>query len=130
MQHLAAFERWVYDTVHLADYVALSSQMQIRFSVADQPNNSMTEAAIDAVRVEYVDCPQTVFRGDLNCDGVLTAFDIDPFVMALSSPQTYAELYPGCNYMAADINCDGQVNVFDIDPFVGCLVGEGCPPCP
>jgi hypothetical protein len=130
MQHLAAFERWVYDTLHLGDYVPLTANMRIRFSTVDLPNNSMTEAGIDAVRVEYVDCPMAAVHGDLNCDGVVNGYDIDPFVVALTDATQYAQLYPDCNRMAGDINCDGDVNGYDIDPFVACLTAGACPPCP
>ncbi len=61
--------------------------------------------------------------GDLNCDGLVNVFDIDPFVLALTDPAAYALAYPDCDYMLADINGDGLVNVFDIDPFVELLVG-------
>jgi hypothetical protein len=65
-------------------------------------------------------------RGDLNCDGAINNFDIDPFVLALTNPSGYAAAYPACDLYNADINCDGAVNNFDIDPFVQCLTG-GCP---
>lgn len=71
--------------------------------------------------------------GDLNCDDLVNAFDIDPFVLALTSAPSFAAyyaVYPDCEAMLADVNCDGAVNVFDIDPFVWCLVGGGCAPCP
>jgi hypothetical protein len=61
--------------------------------------------------------------GDLNCDGLVNAFDIDPFVLALIDPDAYALAYPDCDYMLADINGDGAVNAFDIDPFVLLLTG-------
>lgn len=67
--------------------------------------------------------------GDVNCDGLINTFDIDPFVLALTNPAGHAAAFPHCDYMLADINCDGFVNTFDIDPFVQCLTG-GCPPCP
>jgi hypothetical protein len=67
--------------------------------------------------------------GDLNCDGSVDAFDIDPFVLALTDPSSYAAAYPGCNILNADADCSGDVNAFDIDPFVGCLT-VGCDPCP
>jgi hypothetical protein len=63
--------------------------------------------------------------GDLNCDGLINAFDIDPFVLALTDPAAYAAQYPDCDYMLADINGDGLVNAFDIDPFVVLLTGGG-----
>ena len=61
--------------------------------------------------------------GDLNCDGVLNAFDIDPFVLALTDPAGYAAAWPDCDRMLADCNGDGEVNAFDIDPFVELLTG-------
>ena len=61
--------------------------------------------------------------GDLNCDGLVNSFDIDPFVLAVSDPVAYAEAYPDCDYMLADVNNDGLVNSFDIDPFVILLTG-------
>ena len=67
--------------------------------------------------------------GDLNCDNAINAFDIDPFVLALTNPDAYGAAYPNCNILNADVNCDGAVNAFDIDPIVQCLT-VGCPPCP
>jgi hypothetical protein len=63
--------------------------------------------------------------GDLNCDGSIDVFDIDPFVLALTNPEAYAAAYPDCDHMLADINGDGAVNAFDIDPFVILLSGGG-----
>jgi len=60
-------------------------------------------------------------RGDLNCDGVVNNFDIDPFVLALTNPHEYAKQYPHCERMLADCNADGKVDNFDIDPFVKLL---------
>ena len=64
--------------------------------------------------------------GDLNCDGAINAFDIDPFVLALTDPAGYAAEYPACDVMLADANHDGTVNAFDIDPFV--LLLTSAPP--
>ncbi|MGE0481468.1 MAG: dockerin type I domain-containing protein, partial [Phycisphaerae bacterium] len=62
--------------------------------------------------------------GDANCDGVVDNFDIDPFVQALTSPETYAIDYPDCDRTrACDINGDGAVDNFDIDAFVQLLIG-------
>ncbi len=63
--------------------------------------------------------------GDLNCDGVLNVFDIDPFVLALTDPAAYAAAYPECDIALADMNDDGVVNAFDIDPFVAALAQGG-----
>jgi hypothetical protein len=61
--------------------------------------------------------------GDMNCDGVLDGFDVDPFVAALVDPDAYAAAQPHCRAGLADCNGDGLVNGFDIDPFVAILVG-------
>ena len=61
--------------------------------------------------------------GDLNCDGEVDFFDIDPFVLALTDPDTYLSEYPDCDILNADLNGDGVVSFFDIDPFVELLVG-------
>jgi hypothetical protein len=67
--------------------------------------------------------PRDTVLGDMNCDGLLNAFDIDPFVLALTNPAGYAAAFPCCNIFAADANQDGLINSFDIDPFVQLLVG-------
>lgn len=64
--------------------------------------------------------------GDLNCDLAIDAYDIDPFILAVSSCpdfDAYHEQYPDCNPLLADINGDGSVNAYDIDGFVA-LVGD------
>ncbi|MBL8880165.1 MAG: alpha amylase C-terminal domain-containing protein [Phycisphaerales bacterium] len=69
------------------------------------------------------ECENVFDVGDLNCDGLINNFDIDPFVLALIDPVTYAALFPACDAALADINQDGSVNNFDIDPFVNLLIG-------
>jgi len=71
------------------------------------------------VVVFYAQPPITL--GDLNCDGVVNFGDINPFVLALANPETYATLYPDCNILNADINGDGVVSFRDINPFVALL---------
>jgi len=69
--------------------------------------------------------------GDLNCDGLVNSFDVDPFVLALTSAGDdppfagYLLANPGCNPVLADINADGLLNSFDIDPFVQLLTDGG-----
>ncbi len=66
---------------------------------------------------------QSVTLGDLNCDGVVNFFDIEPFVLAIMYETAYAEQYPDCDIMAADCNGDGAVDFFDIDGFVELITG-------
>ncbi|MBL8878001.1 MAG: hypothetical protein JNG88_02685 [Phycisphaerales bacterium] len=66
-------------------------------------------------------------RGDLNCDGLINNFDINPFVLALTDASAYELQFPDCELTNADANRDGVVNNFDIDTFVICLTGGECP---
>jgi hypothetical protein len=61
--------------------------------------------------------------GDLNCDGEANFDDIDPFVLALSSPDEYLIAFPNCNILNGDCNQDGNVDFDDIDAFVALLSG-------
>ena len=61
--------------------------------------------------------------GDLNCDGFVDFFDIDPFVLAVTDPAGYEAAYPDCDIMLADCNGDGSVDFFDIGPFVELVTG-------
>ncbi|MBK8915682.1 MAG: S8 family serine peptidase [Phycisphaerales bacterium] len=62
--------------------------------------------------------------GDLNCDGVVNNFDIDPFVLALLDQPGYESAFPDCHHRHADVNQSGAVDNFDIDPFVAALLGQ------
>ena len=74
----------------------------------------------------WVDIP-TYGLGDMNCDGIVNAYDIDGFILAVSSyPDfgAYYERFPDCDPWLADVNLDGVVNSYDIDGFIT-LVGGG-----
>ncbi len=122
LSYVASHNGWVHEEFHLADYVVPTAQCRLRFIAEDVPNDSVTEAGIDAVWIFDWDCADGLVPGDMNCDGSLNAFDIDPFVLALTDPAGYAAAYPDCDIARADINEDGVVNAFDIDPFVGLLI--------
>ncbi len=81
----------------------------------------VTQADLDIICA--TGCPGA--NGDANCDGTVDFFDIDPFLMALFDPTTYAATFCGGNNCAADVNDDGGVDFFDIDAFLTCLF-SGC----
>jgi hypothetical protein len=62
--------------------------------------------------------------GDVNCDGGINAFDIDPFVLALTDVEAYYIALPQCDHLLGDIDASGSVDAFDIDPFIVLLVGD------
>ena len=70
------------------------------------------------------ECDWGYYAGDVNCDGSLNLFDIDPFVTAMADPVGYQAAYPDCELMLADLDCNGEVNLFDIDPFVDLLIRD------
>lgn len=64
-------------------------------------------------------------KGDSNCDGRINGFDIDAFVVAMLSPDTFEIIYPNCETDTSDCNADGIVNNFDVDPFISFVSGTG-----
>ncbi len=61
--------------------------------------------------------------GDLNCDGVVSVGDINPFVLALTDPVGYAAMFPDCDPLNGDCTNDGQLTVGDINCFVALVTG-------
>ena len=63
----------------------------------------------------------TCAKGDMNNDVVVSMFDIDPFVLALTDPNEYAGVFFGLDgsmVYHADCDCSGKFDNFDIDPFI------------
>ncbi len=60
-RHQRLLGGWREDLFHTADFVAPSAQTQIRFSVADNPNGSVTEAAIDTFHAYRLICSMPIF---------------------------------------------------------------------
>jgi murein tripeptide amidase MpaA len=117
----ASWTLQAYDISAAADN---QSTVYIRWAMGTT-NNSVTYCGwnIDDIEVWGVVTQPQWALGDVNCDGAVNTFDIDPFVMALTDPTTYAATFSGCDINNADANGDGLVNAFDIDPFVLLLTG-------
>ena len=52
---------------------------------------------------------------DMNCDGRVNVFDIEPFLELLFNGAA------PCGTCAGDANGDGSIDAFDIEPFLDCL---------
>lgn len=64
-------------------------------------------------------------RGDLDGDGRVSNFDVDPFVLAVIDPEHFLVQYPAVDRVCAgDVNNDGRLDLFDIDPFVECILNQ------
>ncbi len=98
-------------------YISATGQLTL-LVYAERPGNRTYHDYVE-VRVSTI----ALSPGDMNCDGVINAFDIDPFVLGLTDPAAYQAAYPECYLLNGDLNGDGLFNAFDIDPFVQALVG-------
>jgi len=111
---------WSERSFRVDDYVTPTAQVQLRFSASDNPNNSLTEAAVDAVFVQGAGCEPVL--GDMNCDGELNNADIPGFVLVMIDPEQYENENPYCPKTRADANLDGELNNADIPVFVEMLL--------
>jgi hypothetical protein len=94
--------------------VPLTADMRLRFTANDDNPQSINEAGVDAFHVVRVECAASCDPCDLNCDGIVDAFDIEPFINRIGGAA-------GCSPCAGDANGDGVVDAFDIEPFINCL---------
>lgn len=63
-------------------------------------------------------------RGDMDGDGVVTAFDLDPLLLALFDRASYLAAFPQVDPdISGDTNYDGRLDFFDLDSFVALLIG-------
>lgn len=117
---------WVSHRYRIADFGALSAGTRFRISVSDFPNNSNTEAALDAFTIIDYECPVVGMctKGDFNGDLIRDGQDIAGLSSALiDSPD------PGSvEFCAADMDDDGSIELTDdLAAFVQCLLTESCP---
>ncbi|MEQ8318067.1 MAG: choice-of-anchor B family protein [Phycisphaerales bacterium] len=103
---------WSQRTYRVADFVDVTDEFRIRFSTEDQPNNSVTEAAIDAFEIVRMSCDTC--RADLTGDGELNIFDFLEF----------QNLFAGGD-LRADFDGDGDLTIFDFLAFQN-EFGTGC----
>ncbi|HHN79016.1 MAG TPA: hypothetical protein ENK11_10155, partial [Phycisphaerales bacterium] len=97
--------RWVHREIDLSQALLPGASVRFRFTVADDPDDSVTEAAIDglAVRVDTcVPCP-----ADFDGDGDTDLTDVNLFATA------FQMLDP-----AADLDLDGDVDLADLFLFL------------
>ncbi len=114
---------WFQKNFRIQDYVTPTDQMRVRFTASDLGDGSVVEAGINAFKVLNVGCDEVVL-GDMNGDGELNNSDINPFVLALTDPASFAAQHPDVDINAAgDFNGDGAFNNLDVSGFVGTLSG-------
>ena len=75
-------------------------------------------SAANGNRVYIIGGNPTLIPGDLNCDCLVNASDIVPFVLALLDPAAYQSGYPGCDIHRADVNGDSVIDGRDISEMI------------
>ena len=108
---------WAPHNFRLSEHPELGgSQLRVRFTVSDVPNDSLTEAAVDEFRVEVVRCNAP--PGDADGDGLVTAADYAVLSTCLSGPNRYAA---SSVCLVFDATMDGHVDLADVSALLGSI---------
>ncbi|MEM7261720.1 MAG: hypothetical protein AAF488_06985, partial [Planctomycetota bacterium] len=121
-------EGWETFSLSPSDLAPGANEIQIRFGASDLPNNSLTEAGVDDLRLEIYSCGNRLpfIRGDVNGDSTL---DISDPVTALA--QLFAGEVASFCPDRVDTNDDGTIDVADPIYALAHLFGGGAaPPAP
>ncbi|MFG0285972.1 MAG: S8 family serine peptidase [Phycisphaerales bacterium JB039] len=114
VEAVGSAEEWVLQAVRIAQFVTVNDQFRARFSLADNPNGSITEGAVDAFALKAFVCDVGCYA-DCDESGALDFFDFLCFKNAFGSGDLYAD-------------CDGTgtLDFFDFLCFQNAF-GAGCP---
>jgi hypothetical protein len=114
VDHDMGGEEWAEMVVTVSDHVDLTNQVQLRFTTADSPNDSASEAAVDGISVLGFRCGDSC-PADIDGDGDLTLFDFLAFQNAFDAGDP-----------VADFDGDGDLTLFDFLAFQNAF-DAGCP---
>ena len=104
---------WFQHSFSVADFVAPTANVQLRFTAGDLGNASVVEAAVDGIVVGTFGCESDCIA-DWTGDGELNFFDVQEFLAAFAAQDP-----------AADLAADGEFNFFDVAEFLD-LFSAGC----
>jgi hypothetical protein len=93
---------WETTSFLVSDHVAPTAQVRVRFSTADQPNDSVTEAGIDDFQVDVLACASC--PADLSGDGSVGFADLTQLL----------NQWGPCAACAADLDGSGSVGFADL----------------
>lgn len=116
--------QWKLVTFNVSDYVAPTAQVRVRFSVADNPDNNVTESGVDAFSISDYDCSGC--PSDVNGDGESDIVDFLDYMDAFGACSGQPAPCAGSSGVDADFNGDTVVDVVDFLDFLDAF-GQGCP---
>ena len=95
----------------------ITAGSEITFAVDGILAPDATDEPSTSIRIETftVEIMGGGLKGDVNMDGVVDFFDIQPFIDVLAAQEFQTE---------ADADCNGMVDFFDIQPFIDILAGN------
>lgn len=106
---------WSEQQFDLLTFVPATANMRVRFSATDNPNNSVTEAAVDAVTIVARRCLVASCYADFDQSGGVDGQDVEAF---------FLDWQAGLN--SADTNEDGGVDGQDVETFFRQWQAGGC----
>lgn len=106
---------WEINRFRLSEFPeVVGDQLRVRFSTADLPNDSLTEAGVDDFRVHAIRC--SIVHGDGNDDGFIDGTDFALMLGCWSGP---GESFPKASCDAFDFDRDRHVGLPDFKGFQG-----------
>ena len=113
VETVATTHAWVHHSFRLSEFPQVTgNQVRIRFSTADSPSDSLTEAAIDDFHVRAFRC--SITPGDANHDGVVDRVDFGRMFDCWTDP---AHQSPGGSCTTLDFDRDYHVDMADYRSF-------------
>jgi hypothetical protein len=115
VETVSSTDAWVATSFRLSEFPEVTgNQLRVRFTTADLPNDSLTEAAVDEFRVTGIRCSWAT--GDGNGDGIVDLRDFASMSDCLAGP---AVAIPTGVCETFDFDADGHVDLSDYQAFRG-----------
>jgi len=115
IESISTTNGWNQKVFAVDEYVAVTDSFRVRFLVADSPNNSVTEGAIDAFVISSLVC-EPVCDADLDQNGNLNLQDVFAFLGFFNAQDPAGDLAEPM----------GVLNLQDIFAYLA-LFNAGCP---
>lgn len=113
VETVSSTNAWVHHSFRLSEFPAVvGDQLRVRFSVSDDPSDSLTEAAVDEFRVAALWC--SARPGDANGDNAVDATDHASAVTCWTGP---AEFFLNSACDTLDFDRNHRIDLADFQSF-------------